>query len=95
MRRVRALEENGVRVIRKNIYEVRSGDLIILDYGGDNKHIGQVMDTPNGYIRYASVNAGLLTEGEDYIRWGDPRIAAVIFICFDLWAGDLIAKINQ
>lgn len=95
MRRVRNLEDNEVQVIRKQLKDVKSGDLIILKYSDANQHIGQVIDTPNGYVRYSSVNAGLMTEGEDYIKWGDPKIIAVIFICFDLWAGDLVAKLNR
>jgi hypothetical protein len=93
--RVKNLSERNLVRIRKSTNEVVSGDLIILKISEENQHVGVVLDTPNGYVRYMDVNVGTMTEGLEKIKWGDPAIVYVAEMSFQLWIGDLMQELNK
>jgi len=95
IKRVRNLEERGLVKVRRSINQIQAGDLILLKYSESNQHAGIVMDTPNGYVRYVSVNVQTMGEGDTLIRFEDGAIVYIVDCSYHLWVGDLMTELNQ
>lgn len=93
-RRVQNLSERGELRIRKNIQEIMSGDIIMLDLGGNNQHIAMVYDTCNGLVRYCDMNVYTKKWGLEKITWGDSS-AVIAEHSFAIWLGDLMQDLNK
>lgn len=93
-KRIQNLSERGDLKIRKNIYEVESGDFIMLDLGGGNQHIAMVYDTCNGLIRYCDMNVYTKKWGLEKANWGAPNIT-IAEHAFSIWLGDLMQDLNK
>lgn len=93
-RRVQNLSEQGELKIRKNIQEIVSGDIIMLDLGGNNQHIAMVYDTCNGLVRYCDMNVYTKKWGLEKITWGDSN-AIIAEHSFAIWLGDLMQDLNK
>ena len=77
-------------IIRRTLKEVVPGDYIILYYSERNRHIGMVTDvTPNGWVRYASVEVQTGTETLNIVRFYDPHIVYIAEMDEGLFGGDI------
>jgi hypothetical protein len=95
VRRINTIRDKNPEVVRTMITQVRAGDLIILKYSEENQHVGVVMDTPNGRIRYVSMTSTTMTEGEDLISFNHPAVVMIAAMCYELWIGDILTELNK
>lgn len=96
VKRAKNLAARGELDIRKNIKDIQSGDIIILQVKKNYpSHIGIVYDTPNKYVRYLDVNAQVGTWGLGKHKWGAMNIHMIFGVSYSFWCGNLIKEINK
>lgn len=94
--RVENLEKRGLTSFRKNINEVKSGDLIIFKLSPTNWHIGMVIDTTTtGLIRFDDMGVRFRKAGQDYVKFGDYSIKCIVETTHSIWIGDLMQSFNE
>lgn len=90
------LAARGELKIRKNISEVRSGDIIVTQQSSSNPiHVGIIYDTANGYVRYIDVNSIVQGMGFEKQKFDSAGIYAIYEVSYSMWVGDLMQKINN
>ena len=92
------LHAAGLQKIRTNMYQVKTGDIIIFNPINGISHVGIVECVRGGYILYVDMN-GAVSASENFIPWNDPgkwgRIKKIAEVSYPFWCGDVWKEYSE